>query len=62
MLSKQIINYTHLSKECVEKANKLNLSDRTVVSHFKSTKTEKWKLSTEEWINKLYSKKFKAGH
>lgn len=61
MLSKQTISYTHLSKECVKKANALNLSDRTVVSHFRSTKSEKWKLSTEEWINKMYEKKFKAG-
>ena len=59
MLSKKTVSYTHLSKECVQKANQLNLSDRTVINHFKSTKNEKWKLSTEDWINQLYNKKFK---
>ena len=59
MLNKKTVSYTHLSKECVQKANKLNLSDRTVINHFKSTKNEKWKLSTEDWINQLYNKKFK---
>lgn len=59
MLNKKTVYYTHLSKECVQKANKLNLSDRTVINHFKSTKNEKWKLSTEDWINQLYNKKFK---
>lgn len=58
MISKRTIIYTHLSNECVQKANKLNLSDRTIINHFKSTKTEKWKLSTEDWINKMYDKKF----
>ena len=47
-----------MSKEAVDKANKLNLSDRTIINHYKSTKTEKWKMSTEEWINKLYNKKY----
>lgn len=62
MLSRKVIVYTRLSKECVQKANKLNLSDRTVVNHFKSTAKEKWKMSTEEWINHMYDKRFKASH
>lgn len=62
MLSKQTIAYVHLSEDSVRKANKLNLSDKTVTSHFKSTKSERWKMSTEEWIDKMYKKRFKADH
>lgn len=58
MVSIKTIKYIGLSKDAVKKANRLNLSDRTLVNHFKSTKTEKWKMSTEEYINHLYSKKF----
>jgi hypothetical protein len=58
MLSQKTIKYVKLSKETVDKANKLNLSDRTIINHYKSTKQEKWKDSTEDWINKLYNKKF----
>lgn len=58
MVSIKTIKYVCLSKDAVDKANKLNLSDRTIINHYKSTKTEKWKMSTEEWINKLYNKKY----
>ena len=57
MLTKQTIKYVGLSAEVVDMANKLNLSDKTIVNHFKSTKTEKWKMSTEEWIKKQFNKK-----
>lgn len=57
MLTKQTIKYIGLSTEAVEMANKMNLSDRTLINHFKSTKTEKWKMSTEEWIKKQFAKK-----
>lgn len=58
MVNIKTIKYLKLSEEAVNKANRLNLSDRTLINHFKSTKTEKWKMSTEDWINKLYNKKY----
>lgn len=58
MVNIKTIKYLKLSEEAVNKANRLNLSDRTLINHFKSTKTEKWKMSTEDWINKLYDKKY----
>ena len=58
MVNIKTIKYLKLSEEAVNKAKRLNLSDRTLINHFKSTKTEKWKMSTEDWINKLYNKKY----
>lgn len=58
MVNIKTIKYLKLSEEAVNRANRLNLSDRTLINHFKSTKTEKWKMSTEDWINKLYNKKY----
>ena len=58
MVNIKTIKYLKLSEEAVNNANRLNLSDRTLINHFKSTKTEKWKMSTEDWINKLYNKKY----
>lgn len=60
MLTNKTIKYVGLSKDTVDKANKLNLSDRTIVNHFKSTKREKWKMSTEEWIKTMYAKRYRA--
>ena len=57
MLTKQTIRYIGLSSKAVEMANKMNISDRTLINHFKSTKTEKWKMSTEEWIKTQFNKK-----
>lgn len=56
MLSAKIIKYAKLSKEAVEIANKVGLSDRTVINHYKSTKNEKWKMSTDQWIKNFKNK------
>mgnify|MGYP003507048499 CR=1 len=60
MLAKKTICYVGLSEKAVQCANKLQMSDKTIINHFRSTKREKWKMSTEEWIKKLYQKKYKA--
>ena len=60
MLDNKTIKYAKLSKDSVYKANKLNLSDRTIINHYRSEKQESWKMNTEEWINHLFYKKFKT--
>lgn len=34
------------------------MTPRTVRANFSSTKHEKWKISTKDWIDRLYERKF----
>lgn len=47
-----------LNDDTIRKAQQLGMSPRTVRANFSSTKQEKWKSSTKDWIDRLYEKRY----
>jgi hypothetical protein len=56
---KLAIKIGKLNKETIRKAKELNIKGRTLLGYVKSAEREKWKLPADEWINELYTRKFK---
>ena len=47
-----------LDEETISKAKKLGMSPKTIMRNHSSTKHEKWKSSTKDWIIRIYEKKY----
>jgi hypothetical protein len=63
-MAKKQITWETVQRECrldadtVEKAKRLGMSPRTVRANHASTRQERWKSPTAEWIQDLYDKRF----
>jgi hypothetical protein len=63
-MAKKQITWETVQKECrldadtVEKAKRLGMSPHTVRANHTSTRQERWKTPTAEWIQGLYDKRF----
>ena len=43
--------------DVISKAKALGMAPQTVIANYRSTKQEKWKTSTKQWIEELYAQK-----
>jgi hypothetical protein len=48
----------HLNADIIEKAKRLGITPHTVRANHASTRQERWKTPTAEWIQELYDKRF----
>jgi hypothetical protein len=49
----------HLDAETIKMAQQLGMNPHTVLANHASTKHERWKSPTDEWIRDMYEKRFK---
>ncbi|MFX0171133.1 MAG: hypothetical protein ACFE9L_04375 [Candidatus Hodarchaeota archaeon] len=54
----EVRRYCKLDYETISKAKRLGISPRTVRANFSSTRQEKWKSSTKDWIDNLYERRY----
>lgn len=48
----------NLDADTIQMAQRLGMSPRTVLANYASTRQEKWKSPTADWIRDLYQKRF----
>lgn len=46
-----------LTSEQVKRAKSMGMKPRSVIANYRSTKQQKWKQQTGDWIDNLYEKK-----
>lgn len=51
----------HLNADTIEKAKRLGITPHTVRANHASTRHERWKTPTTEWIQELSDKRFGEG-
>lgn len=54
MVSKKTIRILKLDEDEIKMVEEMGMSDRQLLGHYNSTKQEKWKMSTKDWIRKQY--------